>query len=278
MHILLFVVSHNLQLLQVVVETPDGAREAHLSNHTKRLYERFDPSRIRLLKTRNIRRGFEKEGMELQRPERIYDIPDIGSRRNGGSPKGKVGGGSHSKATPTGPTSRSLSPQHRPRLSTPTISRPAQDPAYSKAYQSLTAAEGRGKRSEYTSPEPQQAASTPRQSPRSNRRGQSQLPLGSSGGREVELLENRVEVLEREVHVLRGEIAKLKTLGKIMQLGSIFTTFRKCFHALNPKIYINYSTFWHQNIIAAHKQNETCVSSLYNNIYTVEPPIRDPLR
>jgi hypothetical protein len=205
--------------IQLVVQTPDGAREAHLSHHTKRLYERFDPSRIRLLKTRNIRRGFEKEGMELQRPERIYDIPDVSTRRNR-SPQA-VGGAS-------------VSPQLRPRLATPE-SCVAADPAYSKTYQPLMPTSGAKKgsrKSEYTAPEPHRSTSpsspaktisrdhrTPAssssrgsQSPRSDRRNQGQLPLPApvSGG--SELLENRVEILEREVHALRAEIAKLKTL------------------------------------------------------------------
>lgn len=234
--------------IQVMVQSPEGTREAHLSDHTRRLYERFDPSRIRLLKTRNIRRGFEKEGMELQRPERIYDIPDIGVRRNG-SPQ-YVGGASRDKATPTNHSPRAVSPQLRPRLATPTS--PPPDPAYSKAYQPLVIHTQVGKTSskpEYTAPDTRRGASPSspakfssservsvagsssrdQQSPRTDRRSQSQLPLPSSGGgREMELLENRVEILEREVYALRAEIAKLKTLGQrilTIWLNSLFKPF-----------------------------------------------------
>ena len=222
--------------IQLVVQTPDGAREAHLSHHTKRLYERFDPSRIRLLKTRNIRRGFEKEGMELQRPERIYDIPDVGVRRN----RSPQAAGGH-KATPTSSTPALVSPQLRPRLGTPEL-RAAADSAYSKAYQPLmpiTGAKKGSRKSEYTAPEPHRSTSPSSpaktisssssrgcQSPRSDRRNQGQLPLPApvSGG--SELLENRVEILEREVHALRAEIAKLKTLGNFTRFGSISLSFK----------------------------------------------------
>ena len=222
-----------LVLLQVMVQSPDGAREAHLSDHTKRLYERFDPSRIRLLRNRNIRRGFEKEGMELQRPERIYDIPDVCLRDSAQrvEPRG-------SKTTP--PKPRPVSTLMRPRLATPTTS--TSDPTYMQAYQPLVL-HTQIQPSSSTAPEPKKESPPPAntpprspargggQSPRGNRRTFTQLPLprpngggkspsggGNSprgGGREAELLlENRIEILEREVLALRAEIAKLRTLGQ----------------------------------------------------------------
>ena len=225
--------------IEVVVQAPDGVREAHLSDHTKRLYERFDPSRIRLLRTRNIRRGFEKEGMELQRPERIYEVPDACLKRNTSPQRHQA-----TKTTPTSSSSnhQSVSSQLRPRLATPTST---PDPTYSQAYQPLglhTKVVGAVSKPEYTAPEPQRDHSPPSpgrtsserhtlragKSPRADRRDRSQFPLppssgegGNGGGtreREAELLENRVEILEREVHALRAEIGKLKTLGQHLML------------------------------------------------------------
>ena len=220
--------------IEVVVQATDIAREAHLSHHTKMLYERFDPSRIRHLRARNIRRGFEKEGMELQRPDRIYDIPDVCFKKMESPQRTqKVREGKMSPPSP-GRRPRAVSPQLRPRLATPKPAAP--DSTYAQAYQPLLLhtqfQKGSGKpeyaipesRSESSSPSPVKTASsasspTAGQSPGRNHRAlpHSRLP-GSQQVREKEELEvpleNRVEILEREVLALRAEIAKLRTLGQ----------------------------------------------------------------
>lgn len=121
--------------IEVVVQAADDLKELHLSDYTKKLFEKFDPCRIRVLRSRNIRRGFEKEGMKLERPERIYDIPINVC----------LAGNSHK--------SKSASPQMRPRLATPAAS---QEAAYSQAYQSLTAQTKMNPKPQYATPEPQE--------------------------------------------------------------------------------------------------------------------------
>ena len=70
--------------IEVSILQPEKKEETvlNLFHRTKRLYEGFDPSRIRSIRAGSsasdlctaLRKGYEREGMELQRPERVYDI------------------------------------------------------------------------------------------------------------------------------------------------------------------------------------------------------------
>ena len=197
--------------IEVVVSKPDATKETHLSDHTKRLYERFDPSRIRLLKTRNIRRGFEKEGTELQRPERIYDIPDVDIRRS--APPQSADGAFNDNTAPTSPTPSLVSPQMK-RFSIPS-SPPSANFASSQIYKPPPG--------EYATLEPWRGSlplscrinnsSSFGQSRLAYGRGHGQLPLHSHSLSNGESLESRFDVLEREVYILRAEMAKLQSSG-----------------------------------------------------------------
>ena len=121
--------------IEVVVQAADDLKEPLLSDYTKKLFEKFDPCRIRVLRSRNIRRGFEKEGMELERPDRIYDVPDVCLAKNARKTK-------------------SVSPKMRPRLATPATSL-QKEPAYAQAYQSLTTQTKVKSKPQYAAPEPQ---------------------------------------------------------------------------------------------------------------------------
>ena len=140
--------------IEVVVQPCDGANEADLSDHTKTLYEDFDPCRIRLLRSRNIRRGFEKEGMELERPDRIYEIPDIYFQNR--SSQSSLEQDSERQTKSKNP--RSLSPRFRPRLATP---KPPLDPTYSQAYQGLVLHTQLERKTPYAEPDTKHPQETP---------------------------------------------------------------------------------------------------------------------
>ena len=148
--------------IEVAVQAADELKESHLSDYTKRLFEKFDPCCIRVLRERNIRRGFEKEGMELQRPERIYDVPDtfVAASARRSSPGASGGGG--------GPNTRPVSPRRRPRLATPTSL--SQNSAYSQAYQPLA------KQTQQLTPKPQYAEPEPQEQQREQDHSPSPTP------------------------------------------------------------------------------------------------------
>ena len=203
--------------IAVLVQQPDDVKEVDLSANTKRLYERFDPCRVRSLRARHIRRGFEKEGMELQRPERIYDVPDVCLPKHISS---KQANSTRDGATPPVPKPKSHSVQPvfpQPRAK-PTVPPPPHDKSNSQIYQPLVLHTQLLPKSQYATPVTGQqssptTANTERKSPKLSL--QTPPTPGSAAGcsEPPEVLVARVEVLEREVYALRSEIAKLRALG-----------------------------------------------------------------
>lgn len=203
--------------IEVDIHHPDDTREEDLSVNTRRLYERFDPKNIRSLRSRHIRRGFEKEGMELQRPERIYDVPDVCFTKRS-SPKRQDSVGTAARNGAMLPASKS-----KPRSIQPVSPRPRSKPVTqpppgnsdSKSYQPLVMHTQLPPTSMYTTPAqqrpPPEALTT---SPRGRRKTSRNLSSFSSSP-DIEVVLARVEVLEREVYALRSEIAKLRSLGKL---------------------------------------------------------------
>lgn len=220
----------DLPIEVVVVQQPDDVKESDLSVNTKRLYEKFDPCRIRLLRARNIRRGFEKEGMELQRPERIYDVPDVWCN----SLKHQDSTGSVARETNTPPVPNTkprsvhpVSPQPRPRLAAP---QPTSND-HSQTYRPLVLHTNVLSKSQYANPSQQQppvrtnantgtgtlttASSGGKVTTGGRKSPKQQSPLSSPTPADMELVVARVEVLEREVYALRSEIAKLRAQGEL---------------------------------------------------------------
>ena len=192
--------------IAVLVQQPDDKKEVDLSENTKRLYERFDPCQVRSLRARHIRRGFEKEGMELQRPERIYDLPDICLAEH--SPSQQQISTTRSGTAPPLLKSKSrsmqtVSPQLRNKPATPTQS-------LDNTYQPLVLHTQLQAKTQYAIPVAQRQAS-PKRSPQA-------APTPASGSScpvDVGVLVARVEILEREVYALRSEIAKLRAQGEL---------------------------------------------------------------
>ena len=102
--------------IEVVIIPVEGNEQLFMD--TRNLYEGFDPSKVLTWKeskdadsftaqtslSRAVRQGYEKEGLELQKPQRIYDVPQIGRPRSSPAP------------TP--------SPVHTPSPPVPTMSPP----------------------------------------------------------------------------------------------------------------------------------------------------------
>lgn len=79
--------------IEVVIIPVEGNEKLFMD--TRNLYEGFDPSKVLTWKqskdadsftaqtslSRAVRQGYEKEGLELQKPQRIYDVPQIGRPR-----------------------------------------------------------------------------------------------------------------------------------------------------------------------------------------------------
>ena len=214
--------------IEVVVQPSDGERESDLSTHTKRLYEMFDPSQIRPLRSRHLRRGFEMEGMELECPERIYDIPDVHPSRS--SPHQTSAARDRESAAVKPRSVQAVSPRLRPRLDTPKSAQDSANTGYSQPYQpSVSLTPPPARKAEHAAPDmpPQQERSphkTHSQRPSAATATSSsvgpatvrerRLSSASDGGdskRELELMGARVDILEREVYALRSEIGRLKT-------------------------------------------------------------------
>ena len=80
--------------IEVVIIPVEGNEQ--LFKDTRNLYEGFDPSKVLTWKdakdadkftaqtslNRVVRSGHEKEGLELQKPEKVYDVPKIGNARS----------------------------------------------------------------------------------------------------------------------------------------------------------------------------------------------------
>ena len=230
--------------IEVAVCQPDDGKESDLSRSTKKLFERFDPCNIRSLRGRSVRRGFEKEGTELQRPDRIYDIPAVRqTRRNLNQPlsipTNKASSSKHSReengSTHPVPKPRShstkqgqchmyeplviqtqLQPnpklqyavpeQHSPvKTNTVHSSADSNDPLGAGGSAGVTPASAAGRRRSKLSP-----------------LSSAELAgLASERGPDMKLMAARVEALEREVYALRSEMAKLR--AQSMHRNFIFT-------------------------------------------------------
>lgn len=80
--------------IEVVIIPVEGNEQLFMD--TRNLYEGFDPSKVLTWKdakdadkftaqtslNRVVRSGYEKEGLELQKPEKIYDVPKAGNARS----------------------------------------------------------------------------------------------------------------------------------------------------------------------------------------------------
>ena len=203
--------------IEVAIQPSNDTWEEDLSVNTRRLYERFDPLNIRSLRSRHIRRGFEKEGMELQRPERVYDIPDVCFKKR---PKrqNSVGTAARNGTTLPAPKSKPCSIQSvspRPRSKPATQPPPDSDYKELQTYQPLVKHTQLPTKSVYTTPAPQwPPPETLTTSPRGGRKASPNHSPSSSPPPDIEVVVARVEILEREVYALRSEIAKLRSLGK----------------------------------------------------------------
>lgn len=67
--------------VSILQPDPTEEKEADLLHRTRTLFEAFDPSRIHSIRVSSselstaLRKGYEREGVELQRPGRVYDVP-----------------------------------------------------------------------------------------------------------------------------------------------------------------------------------------------------------
>lgn len=67
--------------VSILQPDPTKEREADLLHRTRTIFEAFDPSRLHSICTSSselstaLRKGYEREGVELQRPSRVYDVP-----------------------------------------------------------------------------------------------------------------------------------------------------------------------------------------------------------
>lgn len=207
--------------IEVAIQHPDDTREEDLSVNTRRLYEMFDPLNIRSLRSRHIRRGFEKEGMELQRPERVYDLPDVCFKKRS-SPKCQDSAGTAArngtalpapKSKPRSIQSVSPHPRSKPATQPPPGNSDSKHP---QTYQPLVMHTQLPPKSMYTTlaqqrPPPEALTTSPRGGRKTS---PSHSPSSSSPLPDIEVVVARVEVLEREVYALRSEIAKLRSLCK----------------------------------------------------------------
>ena len=192
--------------IAVLVQQPDNMKKVDdLSVNTKRLYERFDPCQVRSLRARHIRRGFGKEGMELQRPERIYDVPDVYLAKH--SPSQQQISTTRDRTAPPLLKSKScsmqtVSPQPKAEQTMPMQS-------LNKMYQPLVLHTQLQGKPQYAIPVAQRQAS-PKRSPQATATPASSCPV------DMEVMVARMEVLEREMYALRSEIAKLRAQGELL--------------------------------------------------------------
>ena len=204
--------------IDVKVIQLEKAELERLYAYTRKLYERFDAFSTLSIKTSSsklctaVRSGFEREGVELQKPDSVYDTlipsqsPVIPQRVNALA--------THNRSGPSTP----LHPTPKPKL-------------HSKQQQSPQAATGsapadskKGVRHNYTplnilTPTKRKSYETCKPNLSSVRPSGSLTTTKSSEmGTTTNLIEfrkllARVEMLEREVYALRSEIATLKSQG-----------------------------------------------------------------
>ena len=202
--------------VEVIVCQLDELKESYLYAHTKKLFERFDPCRLHSIKSQVVRKGFEKEGMELQMPESIYDETHSSSHNLKRTPSllkyqpasgSEVGNG----VVPPLPTlkARQLSLPSELEYSCP------YDHLHLHTYQSL----------KEVCPKPSSEYQVTISTNKSQKESGSKKPAlpnaaSPASNTQMEQLSLRVGMLEKEVSELHSEILKLRKQGIIIVIIS----------------------------------------------------------